>query len=145
MTKVCEYCGKEFDVGEACDEFEMETLKRYDYLTKCLCAECAIEAINDRDSGIYCEVCENCGSRFDPFVDELEFERQTGDSGVEIGMFGKSLCLDCSLDEYRNRFEDDEDDSESLSVYDAALIWASHGKDEDYTFGYSEEELENAL
>ena len=41
--------------------------------------------------------------------------------------------------------EDEEDDDESLSVYDAADIWASNGKDEDYTFGYSEEELENAL
>lgn len=41
--------------------------------------------------------------------------------------------------------EDDEDDSESLSVYDAAQIWASHGKDEDYTFGFTEEELEDAL
>ena len=40
---------------------------------------------------------------------------------------------------------DDEDEDESLSVYDAALIWASNGKDEDYTFGYTEEELENAL
>ncbi len=34
---------------------------------------------------------------------------------------------------------------EVLSVYDAAVIWASHGKDEDYMFGYSEEELEDAL
>lgn len=41
--------------------------------------------------------------------------------------------------------DDDENDDESISVYDAALIWASHGKDEDYTFGYSEEELEDAL
>ncbi len=40
---------------------------------------------------------------------------------------------------------DPEDDSESISVYDAAQIWASHGKDEDYTFGYTEEELEDAL
>lgn len=40
---------------------------------------------------------------------------------------------------------DDEDDSERLSVWDAALIWASNGKDEDYTFGYTEEELEEAL
>mgnify|MGYP000637570226 FL=1 len=32
-----------------------------------------------------------------------------------------------------------------MSVYDAAQIWLSNGKDEDYTFGYSEEELENAL
>ena len=36
-------------------------------------------------------------------------------------------------------------DNESISVYDAAEIWASHGKDEDYMFGYSEEELEAAL
>ena len=36
-------------------------------------------------------------------------------------------------------------DSESLSVYDAALIWASNGKDEDYMFGYSKSELESAL
>lgn len=41
--------------------------------------------------------------------------------------------------------EDDEDDEERISVEDAALIWASNGKDEDYMFGYSEEELEDAL
>lgn len=40
---------------------------------------------------------------------------------------------------------DDEYDDEAISVYDAALIWASNGKDEDYTFGYTEEELEDAL
>lgn len=41
--------------------------------------------------------------------------------------------------------DDDDDGEERLSVYDAALIWASNGKDEDYTFGYTEEELEDAL
>ncbi len=41
--------------------------------------------------------------------------------------------------------EADEYNGEVLSVYDAALIWASNGKDEDYMFGYTEEELENAL
>jgi hypothetical protein len=41
--------------------------------------------------------------------------------------------------------EYEDEDGESLSVYDAALIWASNGKDEDYTFGYSEDELEDAL
>ena len=40
---------------------------------------------------------------------------------------------------------DDDDEDESLSVYEAAEIWASYGKDEDYTFGYTEEELEDAL
>ena len=42
-------------------------------------------------------------------------------------------------------YEEDEDDSEMLSVSDAADIWFSNGCDEDYTFGYSEEELREAL
>lgn len=46
-------------------------------------------------------------------------------------------CDNCNIGE--------PDEDECLSVYDAALIWMSNGKDEDYTFGYSEEELENAL
>ena len=33
---------------------------------------------------------------------------------------------------------------ESLSVWDAADIWLSKGMDEDYTFGYSEDELRRA-
>lgn len=39
---------------------------------------------------------------------------------------------------------DDDDDDESLSVWDAADIWLSHGMDEDYTFGYDEDELRRA-
>lgn len=49
-------------------------------------------------------------------------------------------CKWCAADDY-----DSDDDGEELSVYDAALIWASNGKDEDYSFGYSEEELEDVL
>ena len=58
-------------------------------------------------------------------------------------VFSGMYCENCryGLDDD----DDDEDDGESLSVYDAALIWASNGTDEDYTFGYSEEELEDAL
>lgn len=53
---------------------------------------------------------------------------------------GETYCCDyCGGDDYA------DDDGESLSVYDAALIQASNGKDEDYTFGYSEDELEDAL
>lgn len=57
-------------------------------------------------------------------------------------VFSDMYCANCryGLDD-----DDDLDESESLSVYEAAQIWASNGKDEDYTFGYSEEELEDAL
>ncbi|MFW0895813.1 hypothetical protein ACJV2T_05690 [Gardnerella sp. Marseille-Q9179] len=54
---------------------------------------------------------------------------------------GETYVCDYCASEY----EGDDEDGESLSVYDAALIWASNGKDEDYAFGYSEEELEDAL
>jgi hypothetical protein len=40
--------------------------------------------------------------------------------------------------------DDDDDDDESLSMWDAADIWLSHGMDEDYTFGYDENELRRA-
>lgn len=43
-----------------------------------------------------------------------------------------------------NDNDDDEDEGEALSVYDAAEIWGSHGRDEDYMFGYSEDELRRA-
>lgn len=38
----------------------------------------------------------------------------------------------------------DEDNGEGLDVSDAAEIWLSHGMDEDYTFGYTAEELQRA-
>lgn len=50
--------------------------------------------------------------------------------------------------EWPHFFEDDDDEEyseERISVYDAADIWASNGKDEDYMFGYTEEELEDAF
>ena len=43
------------------------------------------------------------------------------------------------------QFDDDDDDDEMLSARDAALIWASNGMDEDYTFGYDEDELRKYL
>lgn len=46
--------------------------------------------------------------------------------------------------DYAEGLFDDEDTSESIDASDASFIWMSHGKDEDYMFGYSEDELENA-
>ena len=57
----------------------------------------------------------------------------------------KYVFSDMYCDNCKYGLDDDDDVGEALSVYDAAAIWASNGKDEDYTFGYSEEELEAAL
>lgn len=62
-------------------------------------------------------------------------------------IFRKKTLKEHALDDGEELYdeEDCEGCDETLSVYDAALIWASHGKDEDYMFGYTEEELEDAL
>lgn len=68
------------------------------------------------------------------------------DCGGEMRYVGNGTweCTECdSIYEIEGTGNDNE--SEALSVYDAARIWASHGKDEDYMFGYTEEELEDAL
>lgn len=59
---------------------------------------------------------------------------------------GKKDDDDDSYDSnYENyEYDDDEDEGESLNVWDAADIWLSNGMDEDYMFGYSEEELRRA-
>lgn len=75
-------------------------------------------------------MCLNCGRRMNR--DKDAWGNWDGETYV---------CSYCSA-EYD---EDGNDDNESISVYEAALIWASNGKDEDYMFGYSEEELEDAL
>jgi hypothetical protein len=56
-------------------------------------------------------------------------------------VYSEMYCTNCNYE-----LDDDGDnDDEALSVYEAAEIWASNGKDEDYMFGYTEEELEDAL
>lgn len=75
--------------------------------------------------------------------------------GVETFGAGTSEDCRCTIGEDHNDYgvlrsevasdeADDQDSDESLSVYDAADIWLSHGMDEDYTSGFSEEELRRA-
>ena len=59
--------------------------------------------------------------------------------------YEQALTQDKEDDEYMDYDEEVFDDAQAISVDEAALIWASNGKDEDYTFGYSEDELEDAL
>lgn len=60
-------------------------------------------------------------------------------------VYSDMYCANENCPDWYGNQDDDYDDSQSLNVYDAAQIWASNGKDEDYTFGYSTEELEDAL
>ena len=71
--------------------------------------------------------CPNCGIDFG-YPDGLSVHEELG---CEWGDDGDDST--------------EEDNGESLSVEDAALIWLSHGMDEDYTFGYNESQLRDAL
>ena len=77
------------------------------------------------------EKCIDCGASME-YIGNHEWEC------TECGTIYEIDGID--YDDY-----DDYDEDERLSVYDAALIWISNGMDEDYTFGYSEEELKDAL
>lgn len=75
-------------------------------------------------------------------MDESEFtEKYESLSSSDMSIV--SDAINGMEKESMNRFF--EDDEDALSVEDAAMIWASNGKDEDYTFGYTEEELEKAF
>ena len=67
--------------------------------------------------------------------------------GIEMYYIGGGYwkCSECGEVEYFGHDEDGESTEESLSADDASLIWGSRGKDEDYTFGYLEEDLEEEL
>jgi hypothetical protein len=99
--------------------------------------------------------CSNCGCSFR--VDDARADFENHFDGLNYDSDQHGLCGDCAIDKKEAWFtemnseldldqeEDNDFNGESLSVYDAAAIWASYGKDEDYMFGYTEEELENAL
>ena len=70
---------------------------------------------------------------------------QCGEPMRKKYVFSEMYCANINCSNFYGIVEDDAYNDESLSVYDAAQIWASNGKDEDYTFGYTEEDLKDAL
>ena len=153
----CSRCNKEFDPDEARDYFESETfMLSYENFKEELCGECAVEVIEEKEEGYYFERCEECGKNFDLIEEEDFYSSQYPSyNGTDLidcwNEYNKVLCAECALNADQESFydqeddEDDDEDEEDLTVEEAAQIWASHGKDEDYMFGYSEDELEDAL
>lgn len=73
-------------------------------------------------------ICDVCGHRMTKVGEDLYFCQYCHDHGLDS-----------------DYVDDDDEDDEAIDAEDAALIWLSHGCDEDYTFGYSEDELKNSL
>lgn len=105
---ICERCTKKFDEEEAREEFESKMpSKSYDNFEKRLCGECAIDAINNIESGIYFEYCERCGKKYYPADDDSKFEsmhsNEYGTYADISDLTSELLCLDCAIDEYNNK------------------------------------------
>ena len=92
---ICDWCGVEFDESEAESTFFDECRLEYGNLTKCLCGNCAVQAIEDLVDGVYYETCDKCGKRFDLIEEEAEFENQV--NGTSLRDFSSVLCCDCAL------------------------------------------------
>jgi len=64
------------------------------------------------------------------------------DMTVDDSGFCECTNPECGLVGYvRDLFDGDE----NIDAYEAALLWRGSGEDEDMTFGYSEDELRDAL
>lgn len=84
-------------------------------------------------------------------MDQNEFEKKyyslssSDMSKVSAAIDGMEDDLMSGRLDDKDEYYDDYDDSERISISDALDIWLSSGKDEDYTCGYSEYELEKEL
>ena len=96
------------------------------------CPEC--ESIMENVDGdvVVCHSCE--------FWVEMDMLEQVWEDHI-ISEEG----IDSDEDEWETDDTENEDDGEAYSVYDAALAWLHSGCDEDYMFGYTEDELRDAL
>ena len=113
----CDRCGKEFDEKIEGEKFESETGLIYDNLALTLCAECAIDAMDVMESGIYFEECTKCGNAYDMIADDAAFEAVYGKTPEHL--FGTLLCFDCAEEAYEEYQEEllntdwmDEEDEE---------------------------------
>ncbi len=86
--------------------------------------------------------CDNCG---DYLNDQEGFDDHCGDWKCTNCGYVNKIVEDNIIYDENDEDDDDYGSDERLPVYEAALIWQSNGFDEDYTFGYSEEELKDAL
>lgn len=158
----CKWCKKRFDEEDAMYDFESQTrFLYYDNLAIRLCGDCALKVIDEKIDEVYFETCAECGRRFDLIEEETKFEYNPNDYGSLRDYWDdgdKPRCAECAVEEaerrfeeYRNEYPEDFDDNEydsddeSIDLDEAAQIWASHGKEEDYMYGFTEDELEDAL
>lgn len=104
-----------------------------------------------KDIDWYCDECDSYLNSQPGFSDDCDSWTCTN-CGYTNDIDAFSILDEDELEDYEssgcssyNEYLEERESDESLSVHDAALIWLSNGMDEDYTMGYSEDELRDAL
>ena len=101
----CEWCGSVFELEDAESIFTSETYcLTYDNIKKCLCGNCAVQAIEDEVDGVYFEICEKCGKYFDLIEESGEFESNVDGTLLRDYWNEQIMCCSCLL----KKLEDDE-------------------------------------
>lgn len=113
-----------------------------------LCKKCGVEIFEGENKKI--KLCETCNEKRKSTIKKILIGAgtvtATAVAAILAGIASKNKQeIHDIFDDYEDYGEDDCNDSESLSVWDAADIYLSSGFDEDYSFGYSHEELTDAL
>lgn len=119
-------------------------------MEKKLCKKCGIEL--PVELSYKRKLCEECNEKRKNIIKKILIGAGVGAAAIAavlVKVASKSsedindVVDNCDFD---YDYDDDEDGySESLSVWDAADIYLSSGFDEDYSFGYTHEELTNTL
>jgi|GEM_PF-3331199 len=113
------------------------------------CKKCSKELPDGRND----KLCEECRAKRKKSIRKVFIGLAIGGATITAAAVLATLTgknkNDC--DDYVNNFDDDDDyendddNLETINVWDAADIYQSSGFDEDYTFGYSHDELIDAL
>ncbi len=107
----CDFCGEDFTIITAQFDFELEFSSDnlvYSNFSKCLCRNCAIEAILKNEQGLYFDNCELCGKRFDVLLDFTSFSKiPLLPEGIELKDFWESsiVCCNCAREMMENDFD----------------------------------------
>ena len=154
----CGKCGQDYDPFDIDNEYRFEDAVdrpgiSYNDYSFTLCVNCAIEAALNKEHGYVTRTCPKCYNDYDFFEESEKLPDVLQADDADLADYD-GLCANCILEKFEedeklyggDTYNDDDetDNGERISLEEAAEIWRCHGKDEDYTFGYSEDELENA-
>lgn len=155
MEKICEICKRPFSFQDTLELFESETGFAYSKFCGNFCLDCALRSFDELLHSSGAEfTCTGC-NRVCALSDEYRrFEEASGNSNCNyraIRAFREqNLCWDCALklnssSAWQEQEQENGAKHEGMPIADAARIWLQTGKNEGYTYGYSEEELLEAL